>query len=325
MGWALKPAKLTYPKVTETQTTFLIEWYNRPGKISHNRVYRDMERVFSGKEILAARRIKNWMSRYHGMVKKDTFTKNIQAVRDQLDADEAADEAAVAGAGAGAGAVAGAGARAGAAATAASDLDVREWGCSCCSNEDDHEKNHTKCPPPKAGFQHQPSVSLVDPNALNGRRIQHQFDDGHGWVDGIIRGVSLKKDKRARATRPFVTVEFSDVETLEIQLWESEYGTKSTSRWVLWNGSRPTVVVPENWALLQKPVKLDSDYLKKLVNTNRGANATTKLVYLWDTPQDWHLSTFLSYKKSNKGEMKEFPLGCVNVLSDLDGSACSEN
>ena len=31
--------------------------YNkRPGKISHNRVYRDMERVFSGKEILAARR-----------------------------------------------------------------------------------------------------------------------------------------------------------------------------------------------------------------------------------------------------------------------------
>jgi len=116
-------------------------------------------------------------------------------------------------------------------------------------------------------------------------------------------------------------VEFSDVETLEIQLWESEYGTKSTSRWVLWNGSRPTVVVPENWALLQKPVKLDSDYLKKLVNTNRGANATTKLVYLWDTPQDWHLSTFLSYKKSNKGEMKEFPLGCVNVLSDLDGSA----
>ena len=39
---------------------------------------------------------------------------------------------------------------------------------------------------------------------------------------------------------------------------------------VLWNGSRPTVVVPENWALLQKPVKLDSDYLKKLVNTNRG-------------------------------------------------------
>jgi hypothetical protein len=33
----------------------------------------------------------------------------------------------------------------------------------------------------------------------------------------------------------------------------SEYGTKSTSR--------PTVVVPENWALLQKPTKLDSDYL----------------------------------------------------------------
>jgi hypothetical protein len=59
---------------------------------------------------------------------------------------------------------------------------------------------------------------------------------------------------------------------------------------------RPTVVVPENWALLQKVVT---------------CGIPLRIV-----------STFLSYKKSNKGEMKEFPLGCVNVQSaDLDGSA----
>jgi hypothetical protein len=48
-----------------------------------------------------------------------------------------------------------------------------------------------------------------------------------------------------------------DAQAHQIKKISESERSADISEMVLWSGSRPTVVVPENWALLQKPTKLD--------------------------------------------------------------------
>ena len=164
-----------HPDLSEQQEDFLMRQYHTPGKLPSAAIHRAMGVLFPPREVLKAKRIKSWISRYTAMLKKKSFTASIRAAQQRLQ-EELGD---------------------GGCADIVRDLGggEEEEGVGAEGGEEggeeeqsgsDEEETEEAAPAPKHGYQHCLEAPLGT-QSLVGMRLTYRFRSDEGWLDGVIR------------------------------------------------------------------------------------------------------------------------------------------
>ena len=293
-GWAIQQPDLQRPPMSSEQALWLYRMIKLPGKLPPDHMFRKMEMHFRERPnlIMHPRRIKTFVSRVVGMLKKNALTKQIALVRSALEAAEGNYDQALSSLG-----------------DSPADDDGNADGDDRDDDADSSEDSESgegdeevdPAPAPRGGFVHAGAVGAGRQLTV-GSRLQYRFEDG--WlvceIHKVIPGVS--------GCRYDLHCENQQI-VLGAWLRACEHGTEK--QWVLWqadssiagDSAYAVASVGDDERVVSAPAA-GSDIMGAYVK-ERLANKKKEHVYInFLSPYDWVRGRIEKVMKSKKDTIK---------------------